>query len=113
MREAITKKVLDILDEYIESSGLKKDNCSDDKDINSEISEQKANILINGKNILDLHLVDEVGLDSLSLVELLMSVDEEFGISIEEDVAEHLNNSNELIDKVVELIQADKKYNAN
>lgn len=51
------------------------------------------------------HLIDDLGLDSLDSVELVMSVEEEFGIEIPDEVAEKLTTVPELLQYLEERLR--------
>lgn len=51
------------------------------------------------------HLVEDLGLDSLDSVELVMSVEEEFGIEIPDEVAEKLTTVPELLQYLEERLR--------
>ena len=50
---------------------------------------------------LDTNLVDDLGADSLDVVELIMSVEDEFGLSISDEDAANLTT----VGKIVEFIE--------
>lgn len=50
---------------------------------------------------VDTNLVDDLGADSLDVVELIMSVEDEFGMSISDEDAANLNT----VGKIVEYIE--------
>ena len=60
-----------------------------------EIFEKVKNIIVDLLQVseesvtLDAHFIDDLGADSLDLVELIMGVEEEFNIEIPDDVAEN------------------------
>ena len=47
-------------------------------------------------------LIDDIGADSLDVVELIMSVEDEFGVSISDEEAENLRT----VGKIVEFIES-------
>ena len=70
--------------------GVKKivmDSCEDGKTITEETS-----------------IVDELGLDSLDIVEMLMALEEEFGVTIDDTVAEKFT----IVKDVVDYIEKEK-----
>jgi len=54
------------------------------------------------------HLVNDIGCDSLDLVEITMEVEEHFGISVPDDVAEGLRVVGLMADGVLELLAQSK-----
>ncbi len=48
----------------------------------------------------DTSIVDELGLDSLDIVEMLMALEEKFDITIEDSVAEGFNTVKDVIDYI-------------
>ena len=48
----------------------------------------------------DTSIVDELGLDSLDIVEMLMALEEEFDISIDDSVAEKFVKVSDVIDDI-------------
>lgn len=50
----------------------------------------------------DTDLIDDIGADSLDVVELIMSVEDEFGVSISDEEAENLRT----VGKIVEFIES-------
>ena len=53
------------------------------------------------------HFANDLGADSLDTVELIMELEKEFGISIPEDAAEHIETVGDAI-KFIEDAQANK-----
>ena len=51
----------------------------------------------------DTNLVDDLGADSLDLVELIMSVEDEFGITIDDDAASGLMTVRQIVDFIEKL----------
>ena len=49
---------------------------------------------------LDTNLVDDLGADSLDVVELIMSIEDEFGVSISDEEAAHLVTVQRIVDYV-------------
>ena len=52
---------------------------------------------------LDTNLVDDLGADSLDVVELIMSIEDEFGISISDEAAANLITVQKIVDFVEKL----------
>ena len=52
---------------------------------------------------LDTNLVDDLGADSLDVVELIMSIEDEFGVSIADEEAAHLVTVQRIVDYVEKL----------
>ena len=53
------------------------------------------------KITLDTNLVDDLGADSLDVVELIMNIEDEFGISISDEEAVNLSS----VQKIVEFLE--------
>ena len=53
---------------------------------------------------LDTNLVDDLGADSLDVVELIMSIEDEFGVSISDEEAANLVTVQRIVD-YVEMLQ--------
>lgn len=56
------------------------------------------------KVTLDSHLVDDLGADSLDAVDIIMSVEEEFGITVEDDAVQNIKYVSDLVKAIDELI---------
>ena len=54
---------------------------------------------------MDTHIVNDLGADSLDLVELIMSLEDEFGISISDDDAQELYT----VGRIVEYLEKIQK----
>ena len=52
---------------------------------------------------LDTNLVDDLGADSLDVVELIMSIEDEFGVSISDEEAANLITVQKIVDFVERL----------
>ncbi len=52
---------------------------------------------------LDTNLVDDLGADSLDVVELIMSIEDEFGVSISDEEAANLITVQKIVDFVEKL----------
>ena len=60
---------------------------------------------VDGKTITEeTSIVDELGLDSLDIVEMLMALEEEFGVTIDDTVAEKFT----IVKDVVDYIEKEK-----
>ncbi|MBR2891500.1 MAG: acyl carrier protein [Bacilli bacterium] len=49
------------------------------------------------KITLETHLIDDLGADSLDAVDLIMSIEDEFGIEIDDDAAQNARTIGELV----------------
>ncbi|NJL52345.1 MAG: acyl carrier protein [Hydrococcus sp. SU_1_0] len=81
-----------------------------------EISETVGNIV---SNCLDIdpeqvtptaHLVKDLGIDSLSWQELLITLEERFAIRISDEIAETLVTVQQLIDYIVSIVRKETIY---
>jgi acyl carrier protein len=79
LSEADTNAVLDIL---IEQLGVRQDQLTPDA-----------------------RLEEDLGADSLDKVEIIMSVDERFGISVPDELAERVSSVGDLFEMLAELLQ--------
>ena len=52
---------------------------------------------------LDTNLIDDLGADSLDVVELIMSIEDEFGVSISDEEAANLVTVQRIVDYVEKL----------
>lgn len=52
---------------------------------------------------MDTNLIDDLGADSLDVVELIMSLEDEFGISISDDAAAQLYTVGKIVDYLEKL----------
>lgn len=79
----------------------------DDQDNNDPIFQKLCSIVIDklgvDKNEVTLwaRFVEDFGADSLDLVELVMEIEKEFGISIPDDIAENLKTVGETVDYIM------------
>ena len=79
----------------------------DDQDNNDPIFQKLCSIVIDklgvDKNEVTLwaRFVEDFGADSLGLVELVMEIEKEFGISIPDDIAENLKTVGETVDYIM------------
>jgi acyl carrier protein len=75
-----------------------------------EIEKEIKSILVNQLNVNKEYLtdtasfLDDLGCDSLDLVEIFMAIEGEFKIVIEEDVGEKIRTYGELIEAVDKLV---------
>ena len=51
----------------------------------------------------DSHFINDLGGDSLDTVEMVLIVEEEFGILIEDDVAEELDTPQKVVDYIISV----------
>jgi len=73
--------------------------------IEARVKEVLADILCIHEEIKsDAHLVDDLGADSLDLVESLMDLEDEFGMEIPDGIAETWSTVQNVIDSVTALI---------
>ena len=76
-----------------------------------EIKEKVTEIIANQLSVPvekvkgDTNIAEELGADSLDLVEILMSLEDEFGISIPDEVIPNIKTINDIVD----FIQKNKK----
>lgn len=56
------------------------------------------------KVTMDANLVDDLGADSLDAVELMMNLEDEFGIQVDEDAAQNMKT----VGDIVKYIEANK-----
>ena len=61
-----------------------------------DISEEKIN--------MDTHIIDDLGADSLDVVELIMSLEDEYGIVITDEAVRELYTVREVVEFVEKLI---------
>lgn len=70
-----------------------------------------AKCLKKNKNKVELnsHLTDDLGADSLDIVELMMSIESEFSIKIPLSIADKMAKVNDVVDYLNKEIQKSKK----
>ena len=54
------------------------------------------------KVTMDTHLVDDLGADSLDAVELIMSLEEEYGIEVDDEAAQNMKYVRDLVNYIEE-----------
>ena len=54
------------------------------------------------KVTMDTHLVDDLGADSLDAVELIMALDEEYGIEVDDEAAQNMKYVRDLVNYIEE-----------
>ena len=54
------------------------------------------------KVTMDTHLVDDLGADSLDAVELIMALEEEYGIEVDDEAAQNMKYVRELVNYIEE-----------
>lgn len=52
------------------------------------------------KIIMDTHLVDDLGADSLDAVELIMALEDEFGLEVDDDAAQNMKYVKDLVNYI-------------
>lgn len=57
------------------------------------------------KVTMDAKFKEDLGADSLDAVELIMSVEEEFGIEVDEEFSQNLKVVSEIVDYIVEKVK--------
>lgn len=65
-----------------------------------KVKEIIGNVLSNvdaEKITMDTHLVDDLGADSLDAVELIMALEDEFGIEVDDDAAQNMKYVKDLV----------------
>ncbi len=74
------------------------------------VFEKVQKIIAEGLNIsldkitMDTHLVDDLGADSLDAVELIMALEDEFGLEVDDDAAQNMK----YVKDIVNYIDANK-----
>ena len=61
------------------------------------LSVMEKDYQLNADEVKSASIWSELGLDSLDIVELILKLEEEFGIEVEDDAAEKIKNYNALI----------------
>jgi acyl carrier protein len=61
------------------------------------LSVMEKDYQLNADEIKSASIWSELGLDSLDIVELILKLEDEFGIEVEDDAAEKIKNYNALI----------------
>lgn len=70
------------------------------------IFEKVQAIIAEGLNIskeqitMDTHLVDDLGADSLDAVELIMALEDEFGLEVDDDAAQSMKYVRDLVNYI-------------
>lgn len=54
------------------------------------------------KVTMDTHLVDDLGADSLDAVELIMALEEEYGIEVDDEAAQNMKYVRDLVNYIEE-----------
>ena len=54
------------------------------------------------KVTMDTHLVDDLGADSLDAVELIMALEEEYGIEVDDEAAQNMKYARDLVNYIEE-----------
>lgn len=71
----------------------------ENKTINEKVTEIIANQLSVAKDKIkgDTNIAEELGADSLDLVEILMSLEDEFGVSIPDEAIPEIKSINDIV----------------
>mgnify|MGYP003290625767 FL=1 len=70
------------------------------------VFEKVQKIIAEGLNIsldkitMDTHLVDDLGADSLDAVELIMALEDEFGLEVDDDAAQNMKYVKDLVNYI-------------
>ena len=70
------------------------------------VFEKVQKIIAEGLNIsldkvtMETHLVDDLGADSLDAVELIMALEDEFGLEVEDDAAQNMKYVKDLVNYI-------------
>ena len=81
-------------------------------EVNPEILAKLKNIIVEQLGVdeaevqLDSHLIDDLGADSLDVVELIMACEEEFGIEIPDEQAEKWTTVRSIAASIEETLEA-------
>lgn len=57
------------------------------------------------KITMDTHIIDELGADSLDAVELIMSIEDEFGIQVDDESAQKVKRVSDLVYYIEEVLK--------
>ncbi len=74
--------------------------------MNTDVYEKVVDLLVDHLNVdkdditPEFHLIDDLGADSLDLIEIVMLVEDEFGVSIPDDIAENINTVQDIVDQL-------------
>ena len=77
--------------------------------MNTDIYDRVLDVLVDHLSVdkdkvkLEDHLVDDLGADSLDLIEIVMLIEDEFGVSIPDDIAENINTVQDIVDQLSTL----------
>lgn len=61
---------------------------------------ETLNLKNDEKVTLDAHLVDDLGADSLDAAEIIMSIEDEFGIAVNDDAIQTIKCVRDLVDAI-------------
>lgn len=70
------------------------------------VFEKVQKIIAEGLNVsldkvtMDTHLVDDLGADSLDAVELIMALEDEFGLEVDDDAAQNMKYVKDLVNYI-------------
>lgn len=70
------------------------------------VFEKVQKIIAEGLNVsldkitMETHLVDDLGADSLDAVELIMALEDEFGLEVEDDAAQNMKYVKDLVNYI-------------
>ena len=73
------------------------------------VLEKVREIIANQLNVdaatitLETHLVDDLGADSLDIVEMLMTLEEEYGVTLSDEQAGNLKTVKDIVDTISSL----------
>ena len=77
--------------------------------MNTDVYDRVVDVLVDHLNVdkddvtLEDHLIDDLGADSLDLIEIVMLIEDEFGVSIPDDIAENINTVQDIVDQLATL----------
>lgn len=66
-----------------------------------QIISENLNVSLE-KITMDTHLVDDLGADSLDAVELIMALEEEYGIEVDDEAAQNMKYVRDLVNYIEE-----------